>query len=117
MLAGTELIEKCNKILMLSNKHGWECAEEYSCNSLADNLDNKKKIKKSLKETKSVKEEMLKAQRASRKSGSIPKKAFPNYAMSQIPACCSVNPEYNLLLPTLRSARALCQILSCRTTK
>ena len=43
-LAGTELTEKCNKILMLSNKHGWECAEAYSRNPLADNSDNEKKI-------------------------------------------------------------------------
>ena len=76
LLAGIELIEKRNKILMLSGKHGWECAEAYSRNPLADNSDDEKKIKKALKEAKSVKEEKLKAQRASRKSGSIPKKHF-----------------------------------------
>ena len=74
MLAGIELIEKRNKILMLSGKHGWECAEAYSRNPLADNSDDEKKIKKALKEAKSVKEEKLKAQRVSRKSCSIPKK-------------------------------------------
>ena len=71
LLAGIELIVKCNKLLMLSDKHGWECAEAYSCNPLADNFNDGKKIKKALKERKSVKEEKLKAQRASRKSGSI----------------------------------------------
>ena len=85
LLAGVKLIEKRNKILMLSDKHGWECTEAYSCNPLADNSDDEKKIKKALKEAKSVKEEKLKAQRASRKCGSIPKKAFPNHAVSRIP--------------------------------
>ena len=81
LLTGIELIEKCYKILMLSDKHGWECAEAYSRNPLADNSDDEKKIKKALKEAKSVKEEKLKAQIASRKNSSIPKKAFPNHAV------------------------------------
>ena len=85
LLTGIGLIEKRNKILMLSDKHGWECAEAYSLNPLADNSDDEKKIKKALKEAKSVKEEKLKAQRVSRKSCSIPSKAFPNHAASRIP--------------------------------
>ena len=84
MSASTELIEKPNKISLLSDKHGWEYAEAYSCNPLADYSDNEKKIKKALKEAKSVKEEKLKAQRTGRKSSLIPKKAFPNHAVSQI---------------------------------
>ena len=62
---------------MLSDKHGWECTEAYSHNPLADNSDDEKKLKKALKEANSVKEEKLKAQKISRKSGSIPKTAFP----------------------------------------
>ena len=86
LLAGIVLIEKHNKILMLSDKHGWECTEAYSRNLLADNSDDEKKIKKALKEAKSVKEEKLKAQRTSRKSGLIfKKKAFPNHVVSRIP--------------------------------
>ena len=27
LLAGIELNEKCNKMLMLTDKYGWECAE------------------------------------------------------------------------------------------
>ena len=72
---------------MLSDKHGWECAEAYSCNPLADNSDDEKKIKKALKEAKSVKEEKLKAQRIS----SIPKKAFPNHAVSWFPVVQSTH--------------------------
>ena len=45
LLTGIGLIEKRNKILMLSNKHGWECAEAYSSNPLTDNSDDEKKIK------------------------------------------------------------------------
>ena len=63
----------------------WICHWAYSCNPLADNSNDEKKIKKALKEVKSVKEEKLKAQRVSKKSSSIPKKAFPNHAVSQIP--------------------------------
>ena len=84
LLAGTEVAEKRNKILILSDKHGWECAEAYVHNPLADNSDDKK-IKKALKEVKSVKEEKLKAQRISRKSSSISNKAFQNHAVLQIP--------------------------------
>ena len=76
LLAGIEFIEKHNKILMLNEKHGWECAEAYAHNPLADNSDDEKKIKKALKEAKSVKEEKLKAQRISRKSSLIPKRHF-----------------------------------------
>ena len=68
LLAGTELIGKCNKILMLSDKHDWERAEAYSCSPLVDNSNDEKKIKKALKEAKSVKEEKLRAQIASRNS-------------------------------------------------
>ena len=85
LLTSIVMTEKRNKILMLSDKHGWECAEAYFRNPLADNSDDEKKIKKALKEAKSVKEEKLKAQRVSRKSGSIPKKVFPNHAASRIP--------------------------------
>ena len=41
---GIGSIEKHNKMLMLSDKHGWECAEAYSRNPLADNSDDEKKI-------------------------------------------------------------------------
>ena len=85
LLTGISMIEKRNKILMLSDRYGWECSKAYSCNPLAGNSDDKKKIKKALKEAKSVKEEKLKTQRVSRKAGSIPKKAFPNHAVSRIP--------------------------------
>ena len=85
LLKGIGLIENRNKILMLSDKYGWECTEAYSRNPLADNSYDEKKIKKALKEAKSVKEEKLKARRVSRKSSSIPKKAFPNHAALQIP--------------------------------
>ena len=85
LLTGIGMIEKRDKILMLSDKHGWECAEAYSRNPMADNSDDEKKIKKALKEAKSVKEEKLKAQRVNKKSGSIPKKAFPNHAALRIP--------------------------------
>ena len=54
LLTGIGIIEKRNKILMLSDKHGWECAEAYSRNPLADNFDDEKKIKEALKEAESV---------------------------------------------------------------
>ena len=54
LLTGIGIIEKRNKILMLSDKHGWECAEAYSRNPLADNSDDEKKIKEALKEAESV---------------------------------------------------------------
>ena len=90
---------------MLNNKHGWECAEAYSRNPVADNSDDDKKIKKALKEAESVKEEKLKAQRASR----INSKKGISQPCSVADSCCPVNPEYNFLLPMLLSARAFCQ--------
>ena len=52
LLTGIGMIEKRDKISMLSDKHGWECAEAYSRNPMADNSDDEKK--------RSVKEEKLK---------------------------------------------------------
>ena len=99
LLTGIGLIEKRNEILMSSNKHGWECTEAYSRSPLADNSDDKKKIKKALKEAKSVKEKKLSV------VVGFQKRHFPT--MQRCRFGCPVNPEYNVLLPTLRSAGAL----------
>ena len=65
---GMDLISQRNKILVLSDKHSWECLQAYSKNPIADNTENEKTIRKALKEAKIAKEEKGKMLRTSRKS-------------------------------------------------
>ena len=54
---GIELISKRNKLLVLADKHGWEVAEAYATDPLADDSADEKKIKKDKKEGKILREE------------------------------------------------------------
>ena len=49
---GIELINKRNKLLVLADAHGWEVAEAYNADPLADDSADEKKIRKAKKEGK-----------------------------------------------------------------
>ena len=49
---GIELINKRNKLLVLADAHGWEVAEAYNADPLADDNTDEKKIRKAKKREK-----------------------------------------------------------------
>ena len=84
-----------NKLLVLSDKHGWKCAATYTKNPIADDTDDEKKIKKVLKESKQIKEERQKIKRLNRK---VTKRPFASqgHSLSQIPVVQSSNSSFSV---------------------
>ena len=57
---GTELTKQRNKVLVISNKYGWETGVAYTLDPIAENSDDEWRIKKARKEAKLLKEEKKK---------------------------------------------------------
>ena len=55
-----ELINKRNRLLVLVDAHGWEVAEAYNADPLADDSADKKKIRKAKKEGKILRDQKFK---------------------------------------------------------
>ena len=56
MEEGIELIKQRNKVLVISNKYGWETGVAYTLDPIAENSDDEQRIKKAQKEAKLLKE-------------------------------------------------------------
>ena len=61
---GIELIKQRNKLLVISDKYGWETGVAYTSDPIAENSDDERRIKKARKEAKLVKEEKKNNKRA-----------------------------------------------------
>ena len=57
---GIELIKQRNKVLVISNKYGWDTGVAYTLDPIAENYDDERRIKKTQKEAKLLKEEKKK---------------------------------------------------------
>ena len=57
---GIELIRQRNKVLVISDKYGWETVVAYTLDPIAENSDDEQSIKKVQKETKFLNEEKKK---------------------------------------------------------
>ena len=68
MEEGIELIKQRNKLLVISNKYGWETRVAYTLDLIAENFDYEQRIKKARKEAKLLKEEKEKQQKSKRSS-------------------------------------------------
>ena len=54
---GMELITQRNKVLVLTDKYGWETAMCYGINPVASDSEDEKRIKRTRKEAKVAREE------------------------------------------------------------
>ena len=54
---GKSLILERNKHLLLADKYGWDTVECYTAEPLASDSEDEKRIKRALKESKSMREE------------------------------------------------------------
>ena len=54
---GIELIKQRNKLLVISDKYGWETGVAYMLDPIAEDSDDERRIKKAQKEAKLLKEE------------------------------------------------------------
>ena len=61
---GIELIRQKNKLLVISDKYGWETGVAYMLDPIAENSDDERKIEKAWKEAKLLKEEKKNNKRA-----------------------------------------------------
>ena len=57
---GIELIKQRNKLLVISDKYGWETGVAYMLDPIAEDSDDEQRIKKAQKEVKLLKEEKKK---------------------------------------------------------
>ena len=73
---GIELINKRNKLLVLADAHGWEVAEAYNADRLAD---DEKKIRKAKKEGKILRDQKFKNARVLRARNRAQKKPLQNF--------------------------------------
>ena len=55
-----ELIKQRNKVLVISDKYGWETGVAYTLDLITENPNNERRIKKARKEAKLLKEEKKK---------------------------------------------------------
>ena len=69
---GIELINKRNKLLVLADAHGWEVAEAYNADPLADDSADEKKIRKAKKEGEILRDQKFKNARMLRARNRVP---------------------------------------------
>ena len=65
---GIELIKQRNKLLVISDKYGWETGVAYMLDPIAEDSDDERRIKKARKEAKLFKEEKKKQLKSKRPS-------------------------------------------------
>ena len=65
---GNDFIKQRNKLLVISDKYGWETGVAYTLDPIAQNSDDERRIKKARKEAKLFKEEKKKQQNSKRPS-------------------------------------------------
>ena len=63
---GIELIKQKNKLLVISNKYGWETGVAYMLDPIAEDSDDERRIKKARKEAKLLNEEKKKQLKSKR---------------------------------------------------
>ena len=73
---GIALINKRNKKLMLADRYGWDTAVAYQINPLASDSEDERRIKRAVKEAKSLQDEKVKITRAQRYRAREPKRNF-----------------------------------------
>ena len=73
---GIALINKRNKKLMLADRYGWDTAIAYQTNPLASDSEDERRIKRAVKEAKSLQDEKVKITRARRYRARKPKRNF-----------------------------------------
>ena len=76
---GIELINKRNKLLVLADAHGWEVAEAYNTDPLADDSADEKKVRKAKKEGKILRDQKFKNARMLRARNRAQKKPLQNF--------------------------------------
>ena len=57
---GMDLLSQRNKVLILSDKYGWETAAAYGTDPVASDSEDEKRIKRACKEAKATKDEKAK---------------------------------------------------------
>ena len=73
---GIALINKRNKKLMPADRYGWDTAVAYQIHPLASNSEDERRIKRVVKEAKSLQDENVKITRAQRYRAREPKRNF-----------------------------------------
>ena len=73
------LLSQRNKVLILSDKYGWETAAAYGTDPVASDSKDEKRIKHACKEAKATKDEKAKLKNLKQKQNSQSKKPFAVY--------------------------------------
>ena len=73
---GIALINKRNKKLMLADRYGWDTAVAYQANPLASDSEEERRIKRAVKEAKSLQDEKVKITQAQWYRAREPKRNF-----------------------------------------
>ena len=73
---GMDLLSQRNKVLILSDKYGWETAAAYGTDPVASDSEDEKKIKRACKEAKAIKDEKAKLKNLKQKQNFQSKKPF-----------------------------------------
>ena len=109
---GIALINKRNKKLMLADRYGWDTAVAYQTSPLASDSEDERRIKRAVKEAKSLQDEKIKNTRAQRYRSKEPKRNFRNssfrsyqpagFPTTQQDTCYKLqlqNPDYLFQMP------------------
>ena len=73
---GMDLLSQRNKVLILSDKYGWETAAAYGTDPVASDSEDEKRIKHARKEAKAIKDEKAKLKNLKQKQNFQSKKPF-----------------------------------------
>ena len=76
---GIELINKRNNLLVLADVHGWEVAEAYTADPLANDSADEEKIRKAKKEGKILQDQKFRIARMLRARNRAQKKSLQNF--------------------------------------
>ena len=76
---GMDLMSQRNKVLILSDKYGWETAVAYGTDPVASDSEDEKRIKRAHKEAKATKDEKAKLKDLKQKQNFQSKKPFAVY--------------------------------------
>ena len=76
---GMDLLTQRNKVLILSDKYGWETAAAYGIDPAASDSEYKKRTKRACKEAKATKDEKAKMKNLKQKQNFQSKKPFAVY--------------------------------------
>ena len=80
---GMNLLTQRNKVLILSDKYGWETAATYSTDPVASDSEDEKRIKRARKEAKATKDEKAKLKNLKQKPNFQSKEPFGSLQQGQ----------------------------------